>query len=767
MYILSQKNNFTKIILVFLFLIIGKVDFCYAILNVESTDKVLISRDSYLSRIRNLFKNDESLVVLCGASGVGKTQLSKSYIEKYATQYEIVWWFNSNGNLFDQLKKFARELNKLGVVKIAIEIDQTSLEYLTYQVKEALWESSKKWLLVFDDVSDYDSIKDLIFYNKDKKNGHIIISSKNEFGWKNVIPIKKFNRNESIELIKKITSIDQDVDKLAELFDDYPLAISQAATFIKITGIPNFQDYISLFKTSREKLWKKEEKIYVQSSQLHDVHKTIHTTMEMSLNNLKQKSLSSYKLYKCIGLLHKKGMYSELVNEIYVLLNEGVQNDDSIQKDINFIISEGLLDRDSNNGGIEFSRHEMFQYAIEDFISDSERKQFLKIIAQAITKLTDLNWDKLVEYISKQPNWTVQAEHLLKTAEKFSFIDENIIKIKIRLLEYNIYHIRDHKLYEEQISNIEDSLKNVSISDVERAKFYIDSVYNRKMYENRDNKTAEKNMKWAVDVLKKSGDQNEYFRSLFNMANFYLFINKIETALVILNEAESMKDSIKSKSYLNLFFYVYGWILFENGEYARSYEYIRSFLGNHETNTGSSLKLLSLTLAAECLLKKGDIVQAAKFSNQAIDGSKKLYQNEKSEVMALSLVVLAQCYKEQKKLSEAECLLKKAKDVYRDYWGGSNRHPDQSNAYVILGDIYQSKGQFDAAMEEYIDAEKILDSVADDKKIPRFSIIYQKIYYLALKMKKESKFNTYFKKHKDTFGLQNDETLKMAQDLPS
>ena len=45
----------------------------------------------------------------------------------------------------------------------------------------------------------------------------------------------------------------------------------------------------------------------------------------------------------------------------------------------------------------------------------------MKIVAHAMANLSELNWDKLVEYIEKHPNWLAQAEQLLKTAETMKF----------------------------------------------------------------------------------------------------------------------------------------------------------------------------------------------------------------------------------------------------------------------------------------------------------------------------------------------------------
>lgn len=167
---------------------------------------------------------------LHGFGGVGKTQIAVEYAYRFAQEYDLVWWIPAErrSDVLNSLDELGRHL-KVSAIE--------DLEQRARAVLNRLGVVQYPWLLVYDNAGGPD---DLNPFMPSLGSGHVILTSRNvewATGWR-PIDVTVFQRGESIELLHKsnIPITDASAGQLAEKLGDLPLALEQAANFIK-TGM--------------------------------------------------------------------------------------------------------------------------------------------------------------------------------------------------------------------------------------------------------------------------------------------------------------------------------------------------------------------------------------------------------------------------------------------------------------------------------------------------------------------------------------------------
>jgi tetratricopeptide (TPR) repeat protein len=210
--------------------------------NIPARNRAFTGRDGLLAAVRErLLAGDKAVVqALQGMGGVGKTQLAIEYAHRFAGDYDLAWWVNSDppGLIGDQ---FAALGAALGCVQAGAGSEMVRAAVL------AELRGRDRWLLVFDNAENPADVRLWL----PGAGGHVLITSR-ERHWAEIaapVEVDVLARSESVTILQgRVTGLSgADADKLAAQLGDLPLAIAQAAGFIAETSMPAAQ-YLDLLR---------------------------------------------------------------------------------------------------------------------------------------------------------------------------------------------------------------------------------------------------------------------------------------------------------------------------------------------------------------------------------------------------------------------------------------------------------------------------------------------------------------------------------------
>ncbi|MFD7059552.1 FxSxx-COOH system tetratricopeptide repeat protein [Streptomyces sp. NPDC059906] len=198
--------------------------------NVPELCDPFVGRDDLLYKIRSALA-ERSRVILTGKSGMGKTQLAVEYAQRFAGEYELVWWVRPTRlQVAPQLAELARHTG-------AAAPDSPPSEAVAALTDEL--RGRGRWLLVLDDSSSPTDVpKDLL---RSTESGHILVTSRDSAWrqWGKRIDVGPLRPAESSELLRRYAcSLPRsEARALAADLGHMPLAIIQAAKLIE-QGVP-------------------------------------------------------------------------------------------------------------------------------------------------------------------------------------------------------------------------------------------------------------------------------------------------------------------------------------------------------------------------------------------------------------------------------------------------------------------------------------------------------------------------------------------------
>lgn len=226
-----------------------------------------------------------SQVSIVGLGGIGKTQLAARFVEKNKGEYKDNFWIDAEKYCI--IESFNQLAKKIGISP------QDNATCLAHDVYKKL--NNQKTLIVFDNVDDYDSVKEFLPHSDYDKINVLITSRYNK--WKNTgvhpVELGVFTFEESKELIKKELEIDDDekAEKLHNKLQGLPLALQQAVAYIKYQRIIKLsfgiEDYLKEYDKSHEEAEKLLD--YDLHEKNNDPYmKTVMTTWKVTLDKIEK-----------------------------------------------------------------------------------------------------------------------------------------------------------------------------------------------------------------------------------------------------------------------------------------------------------------------------------------------------------------------------------------------------------------------------------------------------------------------------------------------
>lgn len=222
--------------------------------NLPPRNEYFVGRSGQLRRIADTFKNKDKIIIrqtFFGLGGIGKTQLAREYVYRYASEYStVVWEINaeSEETVFSGFSEFSRALN-LQLPK------DFSEEQLSSVIREWMQEHSK-WLIIFDNLDFERAISRYLPQNNIR--GHILVTTRNTTIWQgDAVEIDVFTQKEALEffcnrLSNCIWLENNTVVQiaLAERLGWLPLALEQAAAYILNNPSCDYGKYLLMLEQS-------------------------------------------------------------------------------------------------------------------------------------------------------------------------------------------------------------------------------------------------------------------------------------------------------------------------------------------------------------------------------------------------------------------------------------------------------------------------------------------------------------------------------------
>ncbi|MFI6130376.1 FxSxx-COOH system tetratricopeptide repeat protein [Micromonospora sp. NPDC051141] len=207
-----------------------------AVWNVSARNPRFVGRDDILQDLRAKLQTGGRVLVqaMAGMGGVGKTQIAREYAHRFADFYSTVWWIRAErdsliGEQFAELA-VALELVEPGSRRGA---DIGAAVRLVMQHLR----TANDWLLIFDNVISADQIEGWLPGGR----GHVLITSRNPAIREvaDVIDVSLMQGHQSTEVLASYHPALGRNDRLAmaAALGNLPLALAQAATFLRRTGM--------------------------------------------------------------------------------------------------------------------------------------------------------------------------------------------------------------------------------------------------------------------------------------------------------------------------------------------------------------------------------------------------------------------------------------------------------------------------------------------------------------------------------------------------
>jgi tetratricopeptide (TPR) repeat protein len=234
-------------------------------------------------------------IVLQGLGGVGKTQVALEYVQRFRTDYDLVWWIDCVQPAFidTSLADLGERLRAAFGTNV---VPSPNVADVTRQVLDVLSRGELRWLLVFDNAEETDIIKAFV----PSGGGHVLITSRNR-AWveaeAQLLLVDVFTREESVtHLRQRVSTIARaEADQIATALGDLPLAVATTGALLADTGYT-----VSAFL---EELERQPDRTLGSIGLLSEHPDRVSAAWDVSLNRLSDRSAAAVRLLELCSVM--------------------------------------------------------------------------------------------------------------------------------------------------------------------------------------------------------------------------------------------------------------------------------------------------------------------------------------------------------------------------------------------------------------------------------------------------------------------------------
>jgi len=327
------------------------------------------------------------IAALTGLGGMGKTQTAAQFAHRHRDEYPAVLWVRAESleTLFADLSQLAE---RLGLPEREAREQSVVLDAVKRWLDE-----QERWLLVLDNVEDYEIVRDLTRKADPRRHHHIILTTQRQalggIARQRVLPmdrgqgalllLRRANRLAANAALSDADS--QQAASAREISDEVgglPLALDQAGAYIE-ENASALNDYLTLLRERANDLLDRR-------GGLDSDHLSVAKTFLTSFENLKRLNPAAAELLQACAFLPPDAIPEEIFTEgaakfgpeLSATASDPLKWDEAIGAALKY----SLLERDPEKKLLAV--HRMVQAVLKSQMSDEEQKRTAERAIRAV-----------------------------------------------------------------------------------------------------------------------------------------------------------------------------------------------------------------------------------------------------------------------------------------------------------------------------------------------------------------------------------------------
>ncbi len=740
------------------------------VVNLDAKNHYFVGRKAEIEQLSLAFK-DKPTIFLKGSRGIGKTQLAKAYVWENLADYDLIWWINGTETIEPQSIDFAKKLN--AILPASEKINSMGTPTLIFQkIMQTLLNSSKKWLIIFDDVSC--PINHLIDFNQlsPLKSQHVLVTAYDcdvATTLTSIMMLKSFIREDSITLLSRLNQkqylFNRDkLNRLAHLLYDHPLSISQSLAYLKNTDFVDVDQYIEFYEKRSQELSKahyavaqKMGKEYMDGYSL-----TTEVTISLTVNQVQQAAKEAYFLLEHIVFLHHESLSRELMLRIF--------NGDKLALSIalNTLLRFSLIEhKSSEEENALYTMHGSTSEFIRAKVGEKRKKEILNVVTTSINEVIPNSLYESVRFFVQYPYYQTQVNFLSVLSAKNHYVSSALVSIKIKLLEYVLTEMR-HKAFSEQLINdIDILLHKQKISCRMKAKYQLmKSTYYQWMLFDFDTALAEAlqagiTLKHCPDAIEKIESREEMVIFYFRLTQLYAYQGDVNNVLLY---ADLFDQTVKNTSkeipevYKTIIYQAKAIALADIGQFDDAIVVLDKAIElNNKVSEFSSNVIGLLIYKAKFLAIMRKNEQALLVLSELKGSLDKNFREEKNIFSASVPIITAYIEFTNTNYDKANIFITDALEVVHD----QNNNRAIAFLYAIAAKTHAKMGDVKKAVHYYEKAEKMYYETLKYDRIHEISLLYFDMGMFYFGTHDYIRATDCLEKHESIFGKEHPNSIEL------
>lgn len=721
-------------------------------------NKNFIGRSHYLKAMYKFIHSKKGIhtVVIKGLAGTGKSQLALEYIFQYQHDYPVIFWINAENKetieadfseIYHNLGFSSEEKKKGDVVKVILRILEGNNNQKT------------KWLMVFDNAPDEDTIHDYIPKNG---NGDCIITSQSDH-WFNVdfpIALEELSKDDASDLLRIYSLVNDEDEAIKELSSELgclPLALVQAGAYIRMSRT-TVRKYLDDFKTER-----KREYLLATSSPIgkkglsKDYDFVISTVWKKTFQTIKNHSPTASKVLQWLSFISTTLFPLEQLKLLINFMKNDTENNSHSDSVIAWLTNYSLI----SLHGDGLTIHTLVQLVTRDELDVKEKHIILGNLSKGLVTNSRYNIDVEKKYIEEM---NLLAPHYIKLA---GYLDTEDIYpnhcVELWYL-YGKFRSRENLMFDDAIMTLKKAISRIKQIELDftsehRTAFFssLSKIYNEIafVYEQQGNLNRSIEIyQICLDLDKKSfGENSSKLISRYNnLAVNYTQLGKFNEAYFFFKKCLSLheQDHSNEASILTIFNNIAS-TLTALGKYNEANGIIQETIQKTINMYGENYYGL-----ANLYNNYADILEKFDEFDEAIDYYKKslkisdtryLDKNPHKETALNNIgLVLIKKFEINEAISVFDEALENIYNIYGEV------HPSTAKTYSNIGLAYMENSDYPTATEFFLKAVLIGEKVYD-KPHPEMAKFFNNLGWSYLESDKLLDAEKYLQKSNDVKAL--------------